>query len=251
VDELNIWMIDSLLAWTPFALLITAVVVSGGVNAINIIDGFNGLAASTVVIMLAALGAVGLHVGDGLIVELALLGIGAAVGFLCVNYPSGRLFLGDGGAYFLGFWVAEVAVLLLVRNANVSAWQVLSICAYPVIEVLYSMYRRKIVRQASPGSPDGLHLHTLVYRRVVPRIVTFNGVHPWKRNAVVACIMLPWIAAAELMSVIAGQTTVSSILIVVGQVFTYIFVYRRIVRGRWFYRPAASLDIEQLEGNQR
>lgn len=240
IAALDIWGIDSLLTWAPAALAITAFVVAGGVNAINIIDGFNGLASSTVVVMLVALGLVGLHVGDPLVAELAILGLGATFGFLLVNFPTGRLFLGDGGAYFLGFWVSEVAVLLLVRNPVVSAWQVLGICAYPVIEVLFSMYRRKILRQSSPGSPDGLHLHTLVYRRVVSRIFSLNADLPWQRNAAVTCVMVPWVAIAAFASVTVGDSMLNSIGIVLAQIVIYLLVYARIVRGRW-WRPTAAI----------
>jgi UDP-N-acetylmuramyl pentapeptide phosphotransferase/UDP-N-acetylglucosamine-1-phosphate transferase len=241
VDELDIWGVDALLAWTPFALVVTAIVVAGGINAINIIDGFNGLAGSMVVVMLTALGVVGWHVGDRLVAELSMLGLGAAIGFLLVNYPTGRLFLGDGGAYFLGFWVAEVAVLLLVRNSSVNAWQVLSICAYPVIEVLYSIYRRKIVRQASPGSPDGLHLHTLVYRRVVSRLVSHDASKPWKRNAAVVCVTAPWVATAAFLSVALGDSVTGGVAIVAAQLVGYVAVYGRLVRGRWGYRSPVRL----------
>jgi UDP-N-acetylmuramyl pentapeptide phosphotransferase/UDP-N-acetylglucosamine-1-phosphate transferase len=236
LDELNIWGVDALLAWQPFALVVTAIAVSGGVNAINIIDGFHGLASSTVIVMLAALGAIGWHVGDLQVAELAFLGLGAALGFIIVNYPTGRLFLGDGGAYFLGFWVAEVMVLLLVRNDSVSAWQLLSICAYPVIEVLFSIYRRKIVRKSSPGSPDGLHLHSLVYRRFISRQLPRDEAQPWKRNAAVTRVMLPWIAIASLLSVVAGRTTWGAMAIVIAQVVIYVAIYTRLVRGHWRFR---------------
>jgi UDP-N-acetylmuramyl pentapeptide phosphotransferase/UDP-N-acetylglucosamine-1-phosphate transferase len=241
VDELDILGVDALLTWTPFALMVTAIVVSGGINAINIIDGFNGLASSIVVVMLAALGAVAWHVGDTFVAELAVLGLGAALGFLLVNYPTGRLFLGDGGAYFLGFWVAEVAVLLLVRNSTVNAWQVLSIIAYPVIEVLYSMYRRKILRQASPGSPDGLHLHTLVYRRVVSRMIPYDASKPWKRNAAVVCVTAPWVATAAFLAVRQGTTIAGGVSIVAAQLIAYLAVYARLVRGRWGFRSSVRL----------
>jgi UDP-N-acetylmuramyl pentapeptide phosphotransferase/UDP-N-acetylglucosamine-1-phosphate transferase len=241
IDELNIWGIDSLLTWMPFALLVTAVTVSGGVNAINIIDGFNGLAACTVVIMLSALGVIAWNAGDMLVAQLAMLGLGAALGFLAVNYPTGRLFLGDGGAYFLGFWAAELVVLLLVRNVNVNAWQVLSVCAYPVIEVLYSIYRRRVLRQASPGSPDGLHLHTLVYRRVVSRFVSPHR-QPWMRNATVVCVMAPWIGGSSLLSVMFGQTVIGAMLVVTAQVMVYMVVYARLVRGHWGTRLSGLLS---------
>lgn len=243
IDELNIWGVDALLTWVPFALVVTAVVVAGGINAINIIDGFNGLAAAVVIVLLAALGLLGWQAGDRLVAELAALGLGAAAGFFLVNYPTGRLFLGDGGAYFLGFWAAEVAVLLLVRNDGVNAWQILSICAYPVIEVMYSMFRRKIVRQASPGAPDGLHLHTLLYRRVVSRLVRNDDDKPWKRNAAVVCITLPWVAVASLLSVYVGKSITGGMLLVAAQVAAYLAVYTRLVRGRWGFR--SELQIPQ------
>lgn len=242
VDQLDIWGVDVLLGWGPFALVVTAIVVSGGINAINIIDGFNGLAASAVIVMLAAMGVVGWQVGDMLVAELAMLGLGAAAGFLLVNYPTGRLFLGDGGAYFLGFWVAEVAVLLMVRNNSVNAWQVLSILAYPVIEVLYSIYRRRIVRKASPGSPDGLHLHTLVYRRVVPKLIATHTAQPWRRNAMVALVIMPIVALAALFGVVGGQTVLGGMAIVAGQLAVYLLIYARLVRGRWSTRPATPLS---------
>lgn len=240
VNDVDIWGVDALLAWAPFALVVTAVVVAGGINAINIIDGFNGLAGCTVVVMLAALGIVGWRAGDQLVAEMAVLGLGAVIGFLILNYPTGRIFLGDGGAYFLGFWVAEVGVLLLVRNASVSAWQVLSICAYPVIEVLFSIYRRKFVRRASPGSPDGLHLHTLVYRRVVSRLVPNKGSRPWQRNAAVVCVTLPWIVCASMLSVFVGHTLIGAVVMTLAQGLVYVALYGRVIRGRWIWRASGG-----------
>jgi len=245
VDELNIWGVDSLLAFMPFALAVTAIVVAGGINAINIIDGFNGLAASTVIIILAALGVVGWQAGDYLVLELALLGIGAAAGFLSINYPSGRLFLGDGGAYFLGFWTAELAVLLLVRNEGVNAWQVLSICAFPVIEVLYSMYRRKVIRRASPGAPDGLHLHTLVYKRFVSRFVRQDAAKPWKRNAAVVCVMAPFLLVAQVLGVAFGGSVIGAAAVVALQVVAYLVLYARLVRGSWKPRSSAAVRLRE------
>jgi UDP-N-acetylmuramyl pentapeptide phosphotransferase/UDP-N-acetylglucosamine-1-phosphate transferase len=232
VDELNIWVLDDLLRWTPLALLVTAVTVAGGVNAINIIDGFNGLASSTVMIMLSALACIGWQVGDQLSTELAVLGLAAAGGFFVVNFPTGRLFLGDGGAYFLGFWTAEIVVLLLVRNPDVNAWQLLSVCAYPVIEVLYSIYRRKILRQASPGDPDALHLHTLIYRRAVSRLLSKEE-RPWTRNAAVCCLVAPAVAAAAMLTVALGAPKGVSMAFVLAQLIAYLVVYGRLVRGKW------------------
>ena len=251
VNELDIWGVDSLLALAPVAIIVTAVVVAGGANAINIIDGFNGLSSSVIVVMAVALGIVAWQVGDGFVAILSVLCVGAAIGFLLVNYPAGKLFLGDGGAYFCGFWVSEIAVLLLVRNTSVNAWQVLSICAFPVIEVLFSMYRRKIIKNISVGAPDALHLHTLIYRRAVSRFVANKPNLPWCRNAAVAFVMVPWIAMAAALSVIAGGTIVGGVLIVLGQLAVYIAVYGRLVRGRWFARPVTPPLVAQEEANAK
>ncbi len=55
--------------------------------------------------------------------------MGALLGLLFWNYPGGRIFLGDGGTYRLGFWLAELAVLLVARNPDVSRWLALLFCA--------------------------------------------------------------------------------------------------------------------------
>ncbi|MEC5162226.1 MULTISPECIES: MraY family glycosyltransferase [unclassified Janthinobacterium] len=239
ITSLDLWGVDNLLLFVPAALLLTALAVAGGANAINIIDGFNGLAGSVVVIMMVALGFLAWRVGDGLVLTLALLGGGAACGFLVLNFPTGRLFLGDGGAYFLGFWTAELAVLLLVRNPSVNAWQVSSLCAYPVIEVLFSMYRRKIIRKSSPGAPDGLHLHTLLYRRVAPRLVRRHGKAGWVRNAAVTCLVAPAIAALAGLTLLVGNSFAGAGAMVCLQVALYLIVYKRLVRGRWWQAPAS------------
>ena len=244
VNELDLWGVDALLAITPIAVLVTAIVVAGGSNAINIIDGFNGLSSSTIIIMAAGLAAVGFQHGDTLVVTLGAIGIGATLGFLAVNYPSGRLFLGDGGAYFLGFWVSEMAVLLLVRNPSVNAWQVLAICAYPIIEVLFSIYRRKVIQGVSPGAPDALHLHTLVFRRLVFKHVRSDAARPWKRNAAVVCVIAPAVAICVAISVVLGASAEASMAIVLAQVVMYVLAYGRLVRGRWLAGQASRIDAD-------
>jgi UDP-N-acetylmuramyl pentapeptide phosphotransferase/UDP-N-acetylglucosamine-1-phosphate transferase len=240
VNELDIWGVDTLLLITPVAVLVTALVVAGGANAINIIDGFNGLSSSTLMLMAAGLCAIAWQNNDTFVVVLGVLCIGATLGFFVLNYPLGKLFLGDGGAYFLGFWVAEMAVLLLVRRPDVNAWQVLAICAYPIIEVIFSIYRRKFIRKVSPGAPDALHLHTLIYRRVVFPLVQRDPNRLWKRNAAVACFIVPVISIGVAVSAALGQTALAGISLVGVQLVLYVVVYRRLIHGRWM---AKSLPV--------
>mgnify|MGYP003382346493 CR=1 FL=1 len=167
IERTDIPGLDTFVSYGVGALLLTVLAVSGVANSINLIDGFNGLASMCVLLMLLGLLGVSLAVGDGLIAALSLAGVGAVLGFFVWNYPSGRVFLGDGGAYFLGFFVAELSVLLLVRNPEVSPVFPLLLVIYPVFETLFSMYRRRVLKGRPIGLPDGVHLHSLIYRRFV------------------------------------------------------------------------------------
>ncbi len=141
--SLHLPFLDPLLGLTPFAFVLTLVAVGGVAHAFNIIDGYNGLAAMVGIIVFAALG------------------------FLVWNFPRGALFAGDSGAYLLGFMVAETSVLLVARNQEVSPWFPMLLSVYPVWETLFSIYRKWGLRGRSPNMPDGLHLHMLIYKRLV------------------------------------------------------------------------------------
>ena len=156
------WVVS--LSWG--AALVTVFVVAGVANSLNIIDGLNGLASMCAVLFMVSIGYVAFQVGDTTLAWLAVAGVGAVMGFFVWNFPLGLIFLGDGGAYFLGFYVSELAILLLHRNPDVSPMFPLLVCIYPVFETVFSIYRRVMLRGLPAGMPDGIHLHSLIYRRV-------------------------------------------------------------------------------------
>jgi UDP-N-acetylmuramyl pentapeptide phosphotransferase/UDP-N-acetylglucosamine-1-phosphate transferase len=163
IPRLDVPGFDSLLLWSPFAIAFTAFAVGGVANSINIIDGYNGLAAGHAMIVLAAVAGLSALLGDSFLLVSALAMIGALLGFLAWNYPKGRIFLGDGGAYLLGFWLGELSVLIVMRHPEVSPWFPMLLLVYPIFETLFSMYRRKVVQRLSPGLPDRHHLHQVIY----------------------------------------------------------------------------------------
>jgi UDP-N-acetylmuramyl pentapeptide phosphotransferase/UDP-N-acetylglucosamine-1-phosphate transferase len=158
IPKFDVWGLDSLMAYSAFAMLATAFCAGGVANAVNIIDGFNGLAAGALVLIASGFALLGASVNDPTLVLLALSVAAVSAGFMVVNYPSGRLFLGDGGAYLLGFLVAELAILTAARHPELNAFTVLTLVSYPVLEVVVSVVRRKL-KKASPGDPDRGHLH--------------------------------------------------------------------------------------------
>jgi UDP-N-acetylmuramyl pentapeptide phosphotransferase/UDP-N-acetylglucosamine-1-phosphate transferase len=227
ITHIGIPTIDMVFGIPAMALLFTAFAVGGVSNAVNIIDGFNGLASGTTTICLLALAAIAGLVGDTALALAAFIVAAAVIGFWLVNFPWGKLFLGDGGAYFAGFALAWLAVLLPMRNTEVSPWASLVLCAYPIIEVLYSVARRVRGRQ-SAGEPDRRHLHSLVATQIVQR--RWPQLDPTLQNSAVSVIM--WICAAvpALAAIAFHHRTLYLVIFAVGCGVAYHLVYRRVAR---------------------
>lgn len=167
IPRVDIAGLDELLRYRWVGLALTGLGLLTITNGINLIDGLNGLAGMVCLSMFGGLALVGYEVGDPFIVSASLSMAGAIAGFQFWNYPRGHLFLGDGGAYLLGFVLGALSILLVARNPVVSAWFPPLLLAYPLLEVAFSIWRRRILRGNASGMPDAAHLHHLIYRRVV------------------------------------------------------------------------------------
>ena len=178
--------LDWALSFTPVAVLFGAFAVGGLTHAINIIDGFNGLCAGASLWALSAIIIIALQVGDSALALSNLVVVASIVGFLFFNWPFGKIFLGDGGSYLLGFCVAWSSVLLAMRNPEVSPFALLLICVYPITEVLYSIVRR-LKSKRRTGQPDRLHLHQLVASAwVYPNCGSLSGIY---KNSLTGLLM--------------------------------------------------------------
>jgi UDP-N-acetylmuramyl pentapeptide phosphotransferase/UDP-N-acetylglucosamine-1-phosphate transferase len=229
----SLWTLNYL--W--ISLPLTMFAVAGVANAVNIIDGFNGLASVVTICMLLSLAYVALQVNDMFVLVVALMVAGATAGFLIWNYPVGLIFLGDGGAYLIGFMLGELAVLLVMRNPQVSTWYAALLLIYPVFETLFSVYRRLFIRGRSPGMPDGIHLHSLIFRRIAVWAVGPKDARALtRRNALTS----PYLWLLSLMAVIPAslfwQSTGLLMLFCLTFIGSYVWLYARIVRfksPRW------------------
>lgn len=238
LQHVDIAPFDFALQWLPLAVVVTALAIGGIANAVNMIDGFNGLAGGSLVFMFGALGLVAQQAGDPVLAGLCFMFVAAGVGFLVLNFPAGKIFLGDGGAYFGGFALAWLAILLPARNPEVSPWASLLICTYPVLEVVFSILRRRH-RRHHPGAPDRLHLHSLVHARVVRHFIPATS--PTLRNAAVSPLM--WLLTL-VPAVLVQLSWYSRTLCLLGVVLVcsaYLLCYVRLVRFRW---PCTSSAIE-------
>jgi len=232
IRSLNFAWPDYLLSNFNFlSLLFTLLVVGGLINAINIIDGYNGLMAGYSVLALLAIAYVSHILGDGLVFQLSLTLTASLAGFFVFNFPLGKIFMGDGGAYFVGLIMAVIGLMLGIRNDEVSHWFVLLLFIYPLYETAFSIYRKAIVRGTSVSQPDGYHLHMLIYKRVVK-------CKKFKNNTVVCnSLTSPFLWVLSLFSIIPAVIWFNNqtMLIVWAFVFmlVYTIIYHRIVHFKF------------------
>jgi len=192
-------------------------------NAINIIDGFNGLSGGVSIIALINIAVVSIINGDSLIFIISFILIFAIMGFFVLNFPKGKIFLGDGGAYFIGFMLAEISILLVNRNINISPWFPVVVLSYPIFEVFFSIYRKKFKRGGSAFLPDKVHLHMLVYKRIT------------RNNPKTSAYLWILVIFFNFFGFLSRSNTLILIIIFIIFSFIYIYLYRKIVKfGRLF-----------------
>lgn len=230
LTSVQIFGIDNLITAYPFlAIFLTCIAVSGVANSFNIIDGYNGLSAMVGSLILGGILYISFLLHDYFIMLSALAMLGALLGFLVWNYPAGRIFMGDGGCYLVGFWIAELSILLTARHPEVSKWFPLLLCVYPIFETVFSFYRRLFVKNTHPCKPDALHLHQLIYGRMIrsPEGISAMDFKIY-RNPMTS----PYLWALCLMGVIPAMLFWKNHILL--KVFTFIFclfyiwIYKRI-----------------------
>jgi hypothetical protein len=212
------------------SIFFTSFAVGGVANSINIIDGFNGLASTTSTLAFASFALIAYQVGDTQLAAISLVLAACVWGFFWINWPYGKIFLGDGGSYFVGFCLAWVAVMLIERNPRVSAFAALLICVHPVTEVLFSIYRRKL-KKLHPGHPDRLHFHSLIKQRYVRR--WFSGVGSNGSNSITGLLVGLMTLTAGILANFVYESIWMSLIILLVLMMGYVSIYARMVRYKW------------------
>ncbi len=215
-----IWLTDSVVTYLglgismPYwmGILFSMFAIVGMMNAINIIDGFNGLASGIILLILLSFSITAYREDNIEIFTILLITSGATLGFFLLNFPKGKIFLGDGGAYMLGFIVALIGIFLASNYEHVSPWYVLAVFIYPVWEVLFSIVRKKAMG-LSPMQPDRYHLHMLVYRQLT------------QSNPLTALFMAGVTLPFMTLSTIFPERSTSNIAIALTFIISYSILY--------------------------
>lgn len=123
--------------------LFTMVWVAGFMNAINMLDGMDGLASGIVLVASMFLGIMGWLQGVPVVTYLCIVLIGAILGFLLYNYPPAKIFMGDGGAYFLGFIYAVLPLIGIKKASTITIFSIpIILLLIPLIDVINVMRKR-------------------------------------------------------------------------------------------------------------
>ncbi len=226
ITKIQIPVLDWFLSIGIVAIFFTIIAVTGLANAYNIIDGFNGLASMVAIISLLAIGYVAFKANDPVLASICLIVIGAISGFFIWNYPRGLIFLGDGGAYLIGYMIANLSILLVIRNPSVSSWFALLVNAYPIFETLFTIWRRKIHQGKNPGLPDGAHFHSLIYRRVIrwAKVHELKDTASYTKNAKTSPYLWLLSSLAVFPAIVWWQTTWILQFFAVLFCISYVFV---------------------------
>jgi UDP-GlcNAc:undecaprenyl-phosphate/decaprenyl-phosphate GlcNAc-1-phosphate transferase len=191
--NLGIWAIPVTIFW------IVAIT-----NAINLIDGLDGLAAGISSIGIATVAFMAGVAGKSLILALALILLGSTIAFLFYNFHPAKIFMGDTGALFLGYSIGILSLLGLYKSVTLFSFIVpIIILGVPIFDTTYAIIRR-VVNKKPIGAPDKSHLHH--------RILAIGLSH---RNTVLVIYALGILFSAAAV-VFETSTLWGSLLIVFG-----------------------------------
>lgn len=185
----DIWFMGDL-GLGPYSLTFTCIAVVGGINAINMMDGLDGLCGMMVCSALFWLVVMASITADYEVMALSILGLGAVLAFLLFNFrfpwnDQARIFLGDSGAYVLGFFIAAL-FLLATQRGYIGGHQVLTpvtalwLLFIPLIDIAGVIWRRSRVSRW-PVDDDREHLHYMLVDRglSVGRVVNRLSLLAW------------------------------------------------------------------------
>lgn len=149
---------SQLLMLNALSLPVTVIWIVALANAMNFIDGVDGLASGVAMISAVTLAVVAMFTGQYTEALLASLLAGACLGFLAYNFNPAKIFMGDSGALFSGFMLAVISVTGVLKTKIVVMLLPLFVLSVPIIDITYAIFRR-LIRGKNPFKPDASHIH--------------------------------------------------------------------------------------------
>ena len=222
LDRIDMPVVDGAFLYAPVAITSTILICATIANAFNLIDGLNGLAGSISILSGLGLAAVATQAGVHDVQYFAYALTASIAGFLVLNFPHGRVFLGDAGAYCTGFLLSWFAILLSNSTQDLTPWSLVLILFWPIMDTFLAIYRRRKTGKAA-GLPDRLHMHQLVMRAL--EISLLGKQRRQLSNPLATLIILPFAAAPVLTGVVLWNDARMAFIAVLAYLILFASTY--------------------------
>jgi UDP-GlcNAc:undecaprenyl-phosphate GlcNAc-1-phosphate transferase len=190
IDQIVVFGYPITLGWLGVPL--TIVWLLGCINALNLIDGMDGLASMVGLSTAAMMGIIAVSMGNNHVAVIAIALAGALAGFLFYNFPPASIFLGDSGSTVIGLVVGILGIQGAMKtSATLSITTPAVIMTLPMFDVVMAVVRRKLTGRRFDAA-DAEHIHHVLLKR---------GLHPWQVLGIIAALCLTTGAAATAATV--------------------------------------------------
>lgn len=231
----DIPVLDFVIQWAPIGIAFSIFFATGVSHAFNLIDGLNGLAGFTATGIALSLAVLSYQLELFEHLNVLFILISAISGFLILNFPHGKIFLGDGGAYVIGHLLIWTAISILYEAPNVTPLAMLLIFFFPVADTLLAITRRVYLGRYI-YHPDRLHFHQLVMRGMEIILLGRNRRHI--SNPLATTLMLPLafipMVVGVLLALDRSKAMIALLLITVLYLMAYkicVWLTRRLRRA--------------------
>lgn len=225
LPEINVRYLNFVNQYSLISFLVFTLSLMLLMNGFNFIDGLNGLSSFNFYSILFSTYYLATILGDVFLVDLIIIFLLSSVLIFILNFPLGRIFIGDSGSYLYAFFSGALVIYLFSRHPNLPTLLALVILAYPITEMLFSIIRKSI-KKKSPMQPDTLHLHHLVFLQFSKTNKTANNLS--------SLLMLPFSISPFILCYLSiNNPHVDEEVIFLIYFLTYSFVYLLLRKKRF------------------
>ena len=222
LDDVDFTILTPILTLPFIAICFTAFASFGVSNSINLIDGVNGLASGVITLIGLGLCVISFSLGEVGLGTFSIILVASILGFFIWNFPKGLIFLGDAGAYTYGHLLVWIAISIISKHPEISAWAIFCLFFWPIMDTVAAILRRGL-RRGPINQADRMHFHQLVMRVLV---IYFGGKISQKvANPISTIIILPFCVLMVFLGVLFLESNILSILTIIIATFLFFGSY--------------------------
>lgn len=215
------------LGWLSYPITLLWIV--GICNAVNFIDGVDGLAGSVITVnsITLAIVAVSMTPSNSISALIAFILAGSMLAFLAYNFNPAKIFMGDSGALFAGFLLASLSITGVMKTATLAIFLPFVVLAVPIMDITFSSLRR-ILKGTSPFVADAEHIHHKLLKA------------GFSQNKTVAILTLVAIVGGAIATALVGS---------IGHYIIYMVILLLIMFGLSLISITRKKDINPLKNS--